>query len=226
MFDGDAAVHDDEQAGVRGLLPDFLVSDSELHPDRAGPGSDCLVYWSWRVDRPSEEIDDVDGPSRSVTLATTGSPRITLPSCFALTGKNLVSDGLEISGDAVARPELIGREADDGDPLRPFEERPDLVVGLARSRQRAPTADDAGGEADQVHAAVEAGVLDLDAPVLDEIEPRLARDPAGLVALYPELNPEDFGADLDRLFGQTGHSSGLRKTSTMSTLNGISLNDA
>ena len=59
---------------------------------------------------------------------------------------------------------------------------------------------DARVEADEVHAAEEAGMLDLDAAVLDELQTRRPRDSTGLVALEAELNPEDLRSDLRRFF--------------------------
>src|SRR3954464_348336 len=67
------------------------------------------------------------------------------------------------------------------------------------SNTRALGGDDAGVEAREVQAAVEARVLDLHAAVGDDVEAGARSDLRRLVAVQPELHPERARARLDRL---------------------------
>jgi hypothetical protein len=59
-FFGDAAVHDDEEAGTAGALGGLLVFDSFLHPDRARANADRGVYNFRNKFRSAKNIHDVD----------------------------------------------------------------------------------------------------------------------------------------------------------------------
>src|SRR5690606_25614803 len=61
--------------------------------------------------------------------------------------------------------------------------------------------DDAGVEAGEVQAAVEAGVLDLDAAVHDDVEARVLRDLRRLLVPRAELQPQRLRAHRDGLAG-------------------------
>src|SRR3954447_20316546 len=67
------------------------------------------------------------------------------------------------------------------------------------STTRALGGDDAGVEAREVQAAMEARVLDLHAAVGDDVEPGRGSDLRRLVGVQPELHPERARARLDRL---------------------------
>src|SRR5687767_12904831 len=71
----------------------------------------------------------------------------------------------------------------------------------APSGDPAPAADDAGVHADEVEPAEEAGVLDLDASVLDDIQARRPGHRGRLFVADAELEPQHLGADGDRALG-------------------------
>src|SRR5207237_3937657 len=76
---------------------------------------------------------------------------------------------------------------------------------LDRDLQRKPRGEYAGAQTDEAQAAEEARVLDLAAAIHDDLEPGVARDPGALLADHAELQPEDLGADLDRLARDPGN---------------------
>src|SRR5690606_12427424 len=82
---------------------------------------------------------------------------------------------------------------------------PDVALDVAVALGR----DDAGVEPGEVEASGEPGMLDLQAPVLDDFEPGIDRFLGRLVVAEPALEPDGLGTEGDRLFDDLRQAGGL-----------------
>lgn len=113
VFDHDAAVHDDVEAGGGGYLRGFLVFDAELEPERLGADLDGLAGDFRGLVGAAEDVDEVDGAGN---VEKRGVGRLA-KNLFLLgvDGDDLVADFLKGLGDAEAGAGGVGAESDDGD---------------------------------------------------------------------------------------------------------------
>jgi hypothetical protein len=127
VFDEEAGVFDDREAGSVSFRGCGGVGNSLLEPEDFGADGDGGVRELWNIFGAAEDVYDVDGFG-NVFEARVGF--LAEDFCFlGIDGNDFVPGGLEVGGDGVGGTETIGGEAHDGDGLRGAQDLGDGVGG-------------------------------------------------------------------------------------------------
>jgi hypothetical protein len=127
VFDEEAGVFDDEEAGGAGFLGGGGVSDLLLEPEGFGVDGDGGIGDGRDVGRTAENVDDVD---RFWDVFEAGIGFLAEDFGFVwVDGNDFVAGGLEIGGYLIRGAGRIGGEADDSDGFGLVEELGDRVGG-------------------------------------------------------------------------------------------------
>jgi hypothetical protein len=113
VFDGEAGVFDDGEAGGASFFGGGGVGDVLLEPENFGADGDGGIGDGRDVLGAAEDIDDVDGFGDVFeTRVGFGAEDFGF---VGIDGNNFIADGLEVGGDSVGGAKGIAGETDDGD---------------------------------------------------------------------------------------------------------------
>src|SRR4029078_6347091 len=140
--------------------------------------------------------------------------------------QDLVALALYVGGDAIARARFIGREPDHGDAPGPLEQGTDLVVGrLDHASFRRPLITPVASPTRFMPPWKRACSILTQRFWTKSSPPSRPIRPASSLSM-PSWTQKTFAPILIASSARPGHSSGLRKTSTISTAKGMSLSEA
>jgi hypothetical protein len=128
VFDEQASVFDDEEAGGAGFGGGFGVSNSLLEPEAFGVDGDGGVGDRGDVFGTAKDVDDVDGDG---DVFEAGIGFLAEDFGFVWVHRDdLIADRLEVGGDLVRGAKRIRGKTDDGDGFGLAEKGGDGVGGV------------------------------------------------------------------------------------------------